>query len=698
MSAPPVHRTGSGRAPARHALAAAALLALLPGCGQGKPLPRTARAAGPDVLPIGAVQGRVAAGIDARGHGSPLVGRTVAVRGVVHLAWAETAADGRRTRGFLLQNTPRDADGDPATSDGLFVRTGSSAALPGDDGFYTPVPGDEIELSGRVTERRGHTALAEARLLRRVAHHADLDAVLPPAAFAPPDDLREATVAWERVEGMRVALPAGALVLGAQAFDWWHRHGVVTVVAADHPLALRADPFARRAFRDAHPLDHRPGPGAGEGNGFRVPLGDHALAAREPPGALPAVRTFDRLAGPLRGGVVQADDRYLLELDEPPALQRGADPAGNRPVLPPPSGADLRVATFNVENLYDALDDPFDPRDYAPASGNGPPRLFNYVPDGVEAYGARLRNLALQVVHDLGAPDLLLVQEVEDQDIRRAGDDAGSESWVNDADGVLDGLRQLAGAIRAAGGPPYASACDRAAADERGIVCAFLYRPGRVRLVDPPPGHVLLGAGPPRVAGQRLLAYRRGPANPRALNALDAAGRTVFARAPQVAWFERVDDGTRFYAVSNHFRSRPDAHVELRRAQAAFAAALAAALRVAEPGADVIVGGDLNTFPRPDEPVPLEPADQLGPLYDAGLRNLYDRMLSERPAAAYTYVWQGQAQTLDQLFVSPGLAARLRAAWAAHINSDFTADPAVPGRGTSDHDPVVAVFAPAPPP
>lgn len=128
--------------------------------------------------------------------------------------------------------------------------------------------------------------------------------------------------------------------------------------------------------------------------------------------------------------------------------------------------------------------------------------------------------------------------------------------------------------------------------------------------------------------------------------------------------------------------------------QARFNAACARTLAAYEPDAWIIVGGDLNTFPRPDEPTPEEPADQLGALYEAGLINLYDRMVAEHPASAYTYVYLGQAQTLDHLFVSPNAFDRLVRAAAVHINSDYTRDERFPGKAWSDHDPVVAVFRP----
>jgi hypothetical protein len=73
---------------------------------------------------------------------------------------------------------------------------------------------------------------------------------------------------------------------------------------------------------------------------------------------------------------------------------------------------------------------------------------------------------------------------------------------------------------------------------------------------------------------------------------------------------------------------------------------------------------------------------------------LWNILVNDVPASAYGYVYQGQAQTLDQVFVAASCLDDLSNVWSAHINSDFPADYAGDGpRGTSDHDPVVAGYA-----
>ena len=179
-------------------------------------------------------------------------------------------------------------------------------------------------------------------------------------------------------------------------------------------------------------------------------------------------------------------------------------------------------------------------------------------------------------------------------------------------------------------------------------------------------------------------------------------GAKVYTRAPQVAHFtvasspgstERLD----LWAISNHFSSTPDARVGQRREQAAYGAAIISAITAADAGVRIVYGGDLNVFPRPDDPIAQSdadtPSDQLGPLYGAGMRNLWENLLADAPSAAYSYTFQGQAQTLDHLFVNPALYGDLVQMRAAHIDAGWPADFDGDGaRGVSDHDPQVARF------
>ena len=78
-------------------------------------------------------------------------------------------------------------------------------------------------------------------------------------------------------------------------------------------------------------------------------------------------------------------------------------------------------------------------------------------------------------------------------------------------------------------------------------------------------------------------------------------------------------------------------------------------------------------------------------LRDAGLNHVYEFV---EPALPYTYIYQGESETLDHILVSPTLYGHLRQVEALHVNADFP--PAIPEdtspQRLSDHDPLVAVF------
>jgi hypothetical protein len=140
------------------------------------------------------------------------------------------------------------------------------------------------------------------------------------------------------------------------------------------------------------------------------------------------------------------------------------------------------------------------------------------------------------------------------------------------------------------------------------------------------------------------------------------------------------------HLINNHFTSMAGGELatEPRRlAQAAWNTVLVEELRAADPDAHVIVMGDLNSF------YASPPIDALR---EAGLRHVYERVAPELP---YTYIYQGESETLDHILVTPALYEQVVRVEALHTNADFPPpepDDASPLR-VSDHDPLVAVFA-----
>jgi uncharacterized protein len=668
---------------------------------------------------IGAVQGLVTDTTDGATFPSPLVGQQVIVRAVVTQKTLARSSLGNPQNGLFLQNTPAASDGDPSTSDGIFVFLGGFTTLLRADGgpAYLPQVGDELVLRGTVTEFFSLTQLTGPRLISVAATGLDPDTDVVVTEAAPPTVLADANRYWERHEGERIRVPAGSLATSGRDVFPATADSEVWLIRPDDPLAQRADPYARRVFRDPHPLDNQPAPLFDDGNGNRIMLAGLGVKATSGDSTtlLPPVRLFDTLTGDAVGGLYFSFEKYGIQV-ESASFAPGTDPALNAP----PAAADRRrevaVSTYNLENLYDYRDDPDDGCDFAGnpgCPGVSPP--FDYVPASQEAYDERLVDIAAQITDDLHSPDILLTQEGEDQDICAVTSGALTCAGPEAGDGKPDSLQELALAIAAAGGGDYDAAYDRGGADDRGIVSAFLFRTDRVSLAAPAADDPVLGSAPAVAYRAPGLPGNADVSNPKVLNAdlpddVDVStgvdGLNVYTRAPQVAHFVVAAqpgsaDTFDLWAVSNHFSSGPDGRVGQRTEQAAYLAAITDALEAGHPGHRIAVGGDFNVFPRPDDPFapgdPLFRSDQLGPLYDSGLHNLWDSLVTDVPAAAYSYTFQGQAQTLDQIFVNGPLHADLVQVRAAHVNAGWPADhPGDGPRGLSDHDPQVARFASRP--
>ena len=137
--------------------------------------------------------------------------------------------------------------------------------------------------------------------------------------------------------------------------------------------------------------------------------------------------------------------------------------------------------------------------------------------------------------------------------------------------------------------------------------------------------------------------------------------------------------------LNNHFTSMSGGELPTeprRKAQAQWNVTLMAPILARDPASHIVVLGDLNSFY--DSP-PLDI------LREGGLRHVYEHVAPLRP---YSYIYEGESETLDHILVTPGLYEHLGRVEALHINADYTL--AIPGdpspSGTSDHDPIVAVF------
>ena len=348
-----------------------------------------------------------------------------------------------------------------------------------------------------------------------------------------------------------------------------------------------------------HPLDNDPAPRFDDGNGQRImlgPLGVKAHRAATTRALLPPARTFDTLTGDAVGGLYFAFEKYGVQVGAGRVRRRA--PTRRRTPRRRPADAvrrSSRSSTYNVENLYDFRDDPFDGCDFlgnTGCPGVSPP--FDYVPASAEAdYNEQLAALADQIRRDLHSPDVILVQEAEDQDICTVTGGALVCGATDNADGKPDTLQELALTIAAAGGPAYDAAYDRDGADDRGITAAFLYRTDRVSLAPPTPATRCSARRRPSSTGRRRCASNADVQNPKSLNAelpadvdtLHRRGRVqrlhprpAGGQVPRRGDARRRPSGSLLWAVSNHFSSGPDSRVGQRREQAAYGAAIVTAI------------------------------------------------------------------------------------------------------------------------
>lgn len=266
--------------------------------------------AAPTPVAIGQLQGEGA--IDA------WAGREVVVEGVV-TAVLDPEAEGEpaatETGGFFLQDR---GDGDPATSDALFVL---------DDGG--PPVGTRVRVRGTPLMLRNDAGLRRTAL--QPAGVAPLGKAALPSAVAiaaPPAD-------WARYASMRVRIVAPLTVAGT------HRaleHGELMVNFGER-LRAPTEAAAPGAAAQAVAADNT-------ARLLRLDDGREAAPAAGPwflPRGLP--RTGSRL-GPVEG---IADPRargvYLLPT-RAPKVRPAARPRA------PSVGGDLRVVAFNLENLF----------------------------------------------------------------------------------------------------------------------------------------------------------------------------------------------------------------------------------------------------------------------------------------------------------------------------------------------------------
>jgi predicted extracellular nuclease len=264
--------------------------------------------------------------VQGSGAASPLAGTAVTIEGVV--VGDFQGASG--LSGFFVQEEDGDADGDPATSEGLFVFDGAAG---------TPVSlGDRVRVSGTVTEFNGLTELTS---LTGVDVCAAGQSVTPATVSLP---FASATAA-EPFEGMAVVVPQTLTV--SEVFSLG-RFGEVLLSSGGRLMtptnvaAPGAPAIAQQAANDLNRLILDDGSSLQNPDPTPFLFDDPAT-----PAADRTLRLGSTVTG-LAGAMHFAFGSYRIQPVGAPAFV----PANPRPVAPPAVGGTVTVAATNVLNYF----------------------------------------------------------------------------------------------------------------------------------------------------------------------------------------------------------------------------------------------------------------------------------------------------------------------------------------------------------
>ncbi len=389
--------------------------------------------------------------IQGAGHSSTFVGQAVRTNGIV------TAVD---SNGYYLQDAV--GDGDVATSDAIFVFTSTRPAV---------AVGDAVTVSGTVNEffpggvATGNlsttqiTATNATNTLVTSSGNALPDAVVlgaggrtPPTeiidddAFASFDPATDGIDFYESLEGMRVTVPEAKVVAPTNGF------GELWVVADNGAGAT--------SLSSRSTLNIEGGvPGSGTNNTIGGDFNPERIQIDDDTGILAGFNTPDADVGDTIAAVTGVVSYNFGNFEILPTATYTVQDGGlaRETTSLAATGGNLLVATYNVLNL--------DPND---ADGDA------------DVANGQFARIATDIVANLGTPDIIALQEVQDSD-------GSANTTVTDASATL---QVLADAIVAAGGPRYSVIDNPFIGDDTNggqpganIRTAYLYNEARVDLV-----------------------------------------------------------------------------------------------------------------------------------------------------------------------------------------------------------------------
>lgn len=607
--------------------------------------------------------------IQGPGHLSSLDGHAVfGVEGIV------TAV---RSSGFWMTDPTPDAD--DRTSDGIFVFRGSAAIgdhvsvdatvaefRSGGSGGFENLTTTEL-VSPKVTVLDGGNPLPTTVIgvdrmppTRIIDNDSTTSVEAADATFDPDQDGIDF---WESLEGMRLSV-ADAVAVGPT-----NNFGEVAVISGlQHHAGPRTPRGGILVRQRGHAGDYR----SGDFNPERLIL-DDVLAPT------PELNTGDGFETDPVGVLDYSFGNFKLFVTaDPGRVDNGLAPE----VTDSPGRHQLTVATFNVENLSPGDSD------------------------------AKVNALATQIVVNLRAPDILAIEEMQDNSGETDdGVVAADQSW-----------QRLIDAIVAAGGPRYEyRQIDPENNADGGVPggnirVGFLFRSGGgLQFVDRPGGDAVTDTDVVRHGNRAALTVSPG-------RVLDAriGGDAAFALTRKSLAGEFRYRGETVFVIANHLGSKGDDRPLFgqfqppyrltefesvdeetiedgwRHAQAQAINDFVDEILAVDRHANVIVLGDINDFDFSEtveiitgerealDPGPLSPdPDGSGQTVLTHRSPVMRTMFDSLPRAErYSYVFDGNSEVLDQILVSRSLWSLRPGYDVVHVNAEFFDQ-------ASDHDPSV---------
>jgi len=642
--------------------------------------------------------------IQGSGHVSPLGGTTVTTQGVVIAV--DTTSGGESSRGFYIQDPT--GDGNTATSDAIFVFMPSGTL---------PAPGHLVQVTGTVQEFTPSGAdpgSFSSTELSSVTNVTDLGAglAITPVQIGgtgglipPTSDLVAGGLFYESLEDMLVTVKAPIAVGPTNNFG-----EIFTVVDNDNDPsngiggATGLTPHGNLlltpgqvAFGDSDTV-------GGDFNPERVQIdadtGIGTAAGNMSGFVKPEVNVGAHLSD-VTGVVTYNFANYQVLATQPYTVTQASPLVKETGTLTGDSNH-LVIASYNAENIDPKVEDINKVQNHSSSN----------VDDDVGS--GKFDTIANQIFNTLHAPDILAMQEIQDEDGAEISSDTSAAGTLQLLVGKINAL------AAAAGSPAHYSFVDNPFINNNAdgtanggqpggnIRTAFIYRDDRVSLE---PGSL------------KTLAADGTPISDQGSAAADAAdnGDQVTnpdnpffeSRPPLIATFDF--NGQKIIVVDNHFTSKGgsaallgsdqppfDAGEVTRAAQAQAVNNFVDSVLSANPNAKIVIAGDLNEF-QFEEPLNVlkgtasvsnynvpgsDPIDATATYTPGGTAVLTDLQDLLPPNERYDYVFEGNSETLDHMLVSNSLAAATQFD-IVRLNAEFADQ-------TSDHEPLTASVYVAP--